>query len=92
MKRMIGLLLGTCLIAGCAVVAAQEHSEGTMPPKILSVTREWTEARQERPITRENGERLCPGTDPRQVAHPLPGGGIVVWETPRSLLYRLRLL
>ena len=42
MKRMIGLLLGTCLIAGCAVVAAQEHSEGTMPPKILSVTREWT--------------------------------------------------
>jgi hypothetical protein len=42
MKRMTGLVLGTCLIAGCASVAAQEHSEGPMPPKVLSVTREWT--------------------------------------------------
>jgi hypothetical protein len=42
MKRMTGLLLGTCLIAGCAAVAAQEHSESTMPPKVLTVTREFT--------------------------------------------------
>jgi len=34
-------LLGTCLLAGCAVVVAQEPS--TMaPPKVLSVTREYT--------------------------------------------------
>ena len=90
MKRMIGLLLGTCLIAGCAVVAAQVAvPDATQDPERHPGV---DEARQERPITRENGERLCPGTDPRQVAHPLPGGGIVVWETPRSLLYRLRLL
>ena len=42
MKRMTGLVLGTCLIAGCASIAAQEQSEGKMPPKVLSVTREWT--------------------------------------------------
>ncbi len=42
MKRMTGLVLGTCLIAGCASVAAQEHSEGKMPPKVLTVTREFT--------------------------------------------------
>jgi len=35
-------MLGTCLIAGCAGVAAQGQSEATMPPKVLSVTREWT--------------------------------------------------
>ena len=42
MKRTIGLVLGTCLIAGCAGVAAQEHAAATMPPKILTVTREFT--------------------------------------------------
>lgn len=42
MKRMTGLVLGTCLIAGGASVAAQEHTEATMPPKILTVTREFT--------------------------------------------------
>lgn len=42
MKRMTGLVLGTCLIAGGAGVAAQEHTEATMPPKILTVTREFT--------------------------------------------------
>ena len=42
MKRMTGLVLGTCLIAGCASAAAQEHSEGKMPPKVLTVTREFT--------------------------------------------------
>src|SRR5271165_6273826 len=42
MKRMTGLVLATCLIAGCASAVAQEHSEGNMPPKVLSVTREWT--------------------------------------------------
>jgi hypothetical protein len=39
MKRMTRLMLGTCLIAGCAGAVAQE---GAMPPKVLSVTREWT--------------------------------------------------
>jgi hypothetical protein len=42
MRQMTGVVLATCLIAGCASVAAQEQSEGTMPPKVLSVTREWT--------------------------------------------------
>lgn len=42
MKRMTGLVLGTCLITGCAGVAAQEHTAATMPPKILTVTREFT--------------------------------------------------
>jgi hypothetical protein len=42
MKPMTGLVLGTCLIAGCAGVAAQEHAQGMMPPKVLTVTREWT--------------------------------------------------
>ena len=36
--RRLGLLLGASLIASCAGVAAQEQT----PPKILSVTREWT--------------------------------------------------
>jgi len=35
-------VLATCLMAGCVGVAAQEHSERNMPPKILSVAREWT--------------------------------------------------
>ncbi len=40
MKSM-GLLLGTCLLASCAVAIAQEPS--TMgPPKVLAVTREYT--------------------------------------------------
>jgi hypothetical protein len=42
MKRRRGLVLGMCLIAGCVSVAAQEQPEGKMPPKVLSVTREWT--------------------------------------------------
>jgi len=42
MKRITGLVLGTCLIAGCVGAAAQEQPEGMMPPKILTVTREWT--------------------------------------------------
>jgi len=42
MRRIIGLVLATCLIAGCVSVVAQEHSEGKLPPKVLSVTREWT--------------------------------------------------
>jgi hypothetical protein len=42
MRRMTGLALGTCLIAGCAGVAAQEQSKSMMPPKILIVTREFT--------------------------------------------------
>jgi hypothetical protein len=40
MKPM-GLLLGTCLLAGCAVAVAQEPS-AMEPPKVLSVTREYT--------------------------------------------------
>ncbi len=41
MKRITGLMLGTCLFAGCVVAVAQEQS--TMePPNVLSVTREWT--------------------------------------------------
>lgn len=42
MKRMTALVLATCWIAGCAGALAQEHSEGRMPPKVLTVTREWT--------------------------------------------------
>lgn len=42
MKRMTGVVLGMCLIAGCVGVAAQEPSEAKMPPKVLTVTREWT--------------------------------------------------
>src|ERR1700722_11901534 len=38
MKTM-GLLLGSCLLAGCAVAVAQEFPG---PPKVLSVTREYT--------------------------------------------------
>jgi hypothetical protein len=34
-------LLGTCLLAGCAVAVAQEPS-AMEPPKVLSVTREYT--------------------------------------------------
>jgi hypothetical protein len=40
MKPM-GLLLGTCLLAGSAVAVAQETS-ALEPPKVLSVTREYT--------------------------------------------------
>jgi len=40
--RRLGLLLAACSIAGCAGVVAQEHSDSMSPPKILSVTREWT--------------------------------------------------
>jgi len=39
MKPMTGVVLGTCLLAGYASVAAQE---GHMPPKVLSVAREFT--------------------------------------------------
>jgi hypothetical protein len=39
MKHM-GLMLGTCLLIGCALAAAQEQEEG--PPKVLAVTREFT--------------------------------------------------
>lgn len=42
MKRMTGFVLGTCLIVGWVGAAAQESSEGHMPPKILAVSREWT--------------------------------------------------
>jgi hypothetical protein len=43
MKRSIGSLLGMCLVlSGLATVAAQEKSDGRMPPKVLTVTREWT--------------------------------------------------
>jgi hypothetical protein len=38
MKTM-GLLLGSCLLAGCAVAVAQEFPG---PPKVLAVTREYT--------------------------------------------------
>jgi len=38
MKLMTGVALGACLLAGCVGVAAQE---GTTPPKVLSVAREW---------------------------------------------------
>jgi len=41
MKRMTGLVVGTCLIAGCIGAAAQS-SGGNGPPKVLSVAREWT--------------------------------------------------
>src|SRR3984957_3651048 len=41
MKRIMGLMLGTLLFAGSVVAVAQEQSEMS-PPKILSVTREWT--------------------------------------------------
>jgi len=41
MKRMTGLVLGTCLIAGCMGAVAQ-NSGGNAPPKVLSVAREWT--------------------------------------------------
>jgi hypothetical protein len=37
----MGLMLGTCLLASCAVAVAQEQSEMS-PPKVLTVTREWT--------------------------------------------------
>jgi len=40
--RRLGFLLAECSIAGCAGVVAQEHSDSMSPPKILSVTREWT--------------------------------------------------
>jgi len=42
MRAMTGVVLGACFLAGCAGAAAQDQSEGTMPPKILSVAREWT--------------------------------------------------
>lgn len=41
MKRMTGLALGACLIAGCLGAVAQ-NSGGNAPPKVLSVAREWT--------------------------------------------------
>jgi hypothetical protein len=41
MKSM-GLLLGACVLAGCAVAVAQEPSAIKPPPKVLSVTREYT--------------------------------------------------
>jgi hypothetical protein len=40
MKPMTGFVLGVCLLAGGVFVAAQEAS--MMPPKVLTVTREWT--------------------------------------------------
>jgi hypothetical protein len=40
MKRM-GLMSGACLLAICTLAIAQEHSEKG-PPKVLTVTREWT--------------------------------------------------
>jgi hypothetical protein len=40
MKRMTGLILTTCLLGGCAAAVAQDHA--VMPPKVLSVTREFT--------------------------------------------------
>ncbi len=42
MKPMTTFVLGSCLLACCAGVAAQERSENKMPPKVLTVTREWT--------------------------------------------------
>ncbi|HEY6767184.1 MAG TPA: hypothetical protein VI386_20680 [Candidatus Sulfotelmatobacter sp.] len=46
MKRIMGLMLGTCLLSGYAVVVAQGQSEGAKPdmspPKVLTITREWT--------------------------------------------------
>jgi len=42
MKRIAGFVLGTCLITSwVGVAAAQQPSEGMMPPKVLAVTREW---------------------------------------------------
>ena len=41
MKRIMGLMLGTCLFAGCVVAVAQEDS-GIEPPNVLAVTREYT--------------------------------------------------
>ncbi len=38
--KTLGLMLGTCVLAGCAIASAQEASMG--PPKVLAVTREWT--------------------------------------------------
>jgi hypothetical protein len=39
MKTM-GLMLGTCLLAGCAIAVAQDYAMS--PPKVLAVTREYT--------------------------------------------------
>ncbi len=43
MKRLIGLLLGGCLLfGGLSTMAAQEKSDGVMqPPKVLQVIREF---------------------------------------------------
>lgn len=42
MKSVIGLVLGMYLIAGVALLSAQEKSPSHLPPKILTVTREFT--------------------------------------------------
>jgi hypothetical protein len=42
MKRMTGVVLGACLLAGGVGAVAQQSAEGKMPPKVLSVAREWT--------------------------------------------------
>ncbi|MGB0014132.1 MAG: hypothetical protein WBQ03_21215 [Candidatus Sulfotelmatobacter sp.] len=39
--KIMGLMLGTCLLAGCAIAVAQEQAT-IAPPKVLAVTREWT--------------------------------------------------
>jgi hypothetical protein len=39
--KIMGLMLGTCLLASCAIAVAQEQST-IAPPKVLAVTREWT--------------------------------------------------
>ncbi len=42
MRRITVFVLGTCLMAGAVGAAVAQSSEATMPPKVLTVFREWT--------------------------------------------------
>jgi hypothetical protein len=41
MKRFTGIFLGMCLVLACADIVAAQGSQGTPPPKVLAITREY---------------------------------------------------
>jgi hypothetical protein len=41
MKRLTGIFLGLCLVLACADIVAAQGSQGTPPPKVLTIMREY---------------------------------------------------
>lgn len=41
MKRLTGIFLSLCLVLACADIIAAQSSQGTPPPKVLAITREY---------------------------------------------------